>query len=187
MLTYAYNMESWRISGTVDLNKIYALDATTPSDTTQNQARLMLQNLLIERFHIKTHRTTRVVDGYALTVARRGPKLQQTKFKPENEAGEFDEGFVIGILPDAETLLLRGHRASMLQLVAYMQRDLDTSVVDRTNLTEKYDFELICGRDAPHSPGFWATCLNRVGLAIRKYRTPVEILIIDQLGALAEN
>jgi uncharacterized protein (TIGR03435 family) len=187
MLTYAYHMESWRISETPGLNRIYTLEATTPANTTQDQARLMLQSLLIERFQLVAHRTIKVVDGYALTVAKRDFTLQQTKFKPENESGEFDDGFVIGILPDSETLLLRGHRASILQLADYMQRDLEIPIVDRTNLREKYDFELTCGRDTAHSPGFWGTCLEGAGLAIRKYRGPVEFLVIDRLGSLVEN
>ena len=189
LLTYAYQMESWRISRPPGLTRtIYSLEATTPANTTQDQARLMLQNLLMERFHLVVHRTTKVVNGLALIVAKRAPKVRQTKFGPANESGEFDDGFVIGILPpDADTLLVRGHRASTMQLAEYMQRDLETTVVDRTNLTGKYDFELTCGRDALHSPGFWSTCLSGAGLAIRKYRGPVEFLVIDQLGKLVEN
>lgn len=187
MLRYAYHMEAWRISGTQGSNTLYTLEATTAPNTTQDQVRLMMMNLLVERFHIETHRTTKVIDGYALTASKHGAKVSQTKFKPENESGEFDEGFVIGILPDAETMQVRGHRASMLQLTEYMQRDLDTFVADRTNLTGRYDFELTCGRDNAHSAGGWGSCLNGAGLAIGKYKAPVEFLVIDRVEPLVEN
>jgi uncharacterized protein (TIGR03435 family) len=190
MLSYAYHMESWRISDTPALDKVYTLGATTPPNTTQDQARHMLQNLLIERFHLRVHRSTRdVAEGYSLQVAKGGPKLRHAKpLGLESGSAEFDDGYVIGTSPEADTVLLKGHNASMLQLAGFVQRDLGTSVLDQTNLTGRYDFELLCSRDGMHlSPNLWASCLKRAGLAIRKYRGPVEFLVIDHLGRLVEN
>ena len=190
MLSYAYRMESWRISDTAGLYDIYALEATTPPDATQDQVRLMLRNLLAERFHLELHRVTRdVAEGYALTTAKGGPKLRAALPRaPENESAEFDNGYVAGTVPADDTILVRGHNASMLQLAEFVQRGLGTSVLDRTNLNGRFDFELNCSRDSSHlSPYLWASCLKRVGLVIRKYRGPAEFLVIDHLGKLIEN
>jgi uncharacterized protein (TIGR03435 family) len=186
MLSYAYHMESWRISGTPALTTIYRLEATTPPNTTQDHVRLMLQHLLIERFHLATHLVTRNInDGYSLTVARDGAKLQPTKPLPETGSGEFDDGYVVGTIREKDTVLLRGRNASMLQLAAFMQRNLETSVLDKTDLTGRYDFELTCTRD--ETGVLWASCIKRAGLAIEKYQGSVEFLVIDQISKLVEN
>lgn len=81
LLGYAYRMEWWRISersnsGAVSVGSIYEVQATTGADATEDQERLMLQTLLIERFKIVSHRETKeAVQGYALTVTRDGPKM----------------------------------------------------------------------------------------------------------------
>ena len=76
LLGYAYRKEWWRISekpvsGPVSLGSIYEIEATTSPETTEDQERLMLQTLLLERFKMVVHRETRdAVQGYALTVAK---------------------------------------------------------------------------------------------------------------------
>ena len=189
MLSYAYHMEGWRISDTPGLDKVYTVEATTPPNTTQNQVRLMLQNLLTERFHLEVHRATRdVAEGYSLTTGKGGPRLRQAKPPvPEKESAELDDGYVVGTLPAEDTILLRGHNASMGQLTEFLQRDLGTSVRDQTNLNGRFDFELTCRWDGSHSPNLWASCLKSAGLVIRKYKGLVEFLVIDHLGKLVEN
>lgn len=64
LLGYACQMEFWRIaqkpeSGSVSLNSIYELEATTTPDTTEQQVGLMLQTLLVERFGMVAHRETK--------------------------------------------------------------------------------------------------------------------------------
>ncbi len=68
LLGYAYRMEWWRISerptaGSVSLGSIYEIEARTGPDATEDQERLMLQTLLIERFKMVAHRETK--DGRA--------------------------------------------------------------------------------------------------------------------------
>ena len=189
MLSYSYQMEWWRISETPGLGNVYSLDATTPPNTTQDQVRLMLQNLLIERFHLQVHRATREIsEGYTLTVSQGGPKLVQAQPAEPADSGVFNDGYVGAPVPTADTILLRGHNASTLQLVECLQRLIGTSVLDRTNLPGRYDFELSCTRDGPQiSPDLLASCVKRAGLVMGKYKGPAEFLVIDHLGKLVEN
>lgn len=55
----------------------YTIAATMPPGTTNDQLRLMLQDLLAERFHLALHRQTRKFPGYELLVAPGGPKMKQ--------------------------------------------------------------------------------------------------------------
>jgi uncharacterized protein (TIGR03435 family) len=60
----------------------YVVDATMPPGTTKEQLQAMLQNLLIERFHLSFHRETRNFPGYELVVAKDGPKLKESTPAP---------------------------------------------------------------------------------------------------------
>ena len=50
-----------------------------PPETTAARFQLMMQNLLLERFHLEMHREKRNFPGYELVVAEGGPKLRETK------------------------------------------------------------------------------------------------------------
>src|SRR5271169_3033861 len=52
----------------------FDVQATFPSDTSEQQARAMTQALLAERFKLALHRETRQLPVYALVVAKNGPK-----------------------------------------------------------------------------------------------------------------
>ncbi len=56
----------------------YEITATMPPGTTKEQVRLMLRNLLVERFHLAVHHEARNFPGYELTVAKDGPKLKES-------------------------------------------------------------------------------------------------------------
>ncbi|MBI4473041.1 MAG: TIGR03435 family protein, partial [Acidobacteria bacterium] len=57
--------------------------AADPSTTTTDQLRLMLQTMLADRFKLKLklRRETRELPGYALLVAKNGPRLKNANFR----------------------------------------------------------------------------------------------------------
>ena len=61
---------------------LYQIDATMSAGTTKAQFEFMMQNLLMERFHLEVHRETRSFPGYELVVARAGPKLRESPSAP---------------------------------------------------------------------------------------------------------
>jgi uncharacterized protein (TIGR03435 family) len=79
LLAKAYGMQRDQIVGPAAMRtgngQGYSVVATMPRNTTEEQFRLMLQNLLIERFHLVVHHETRSFPGYELTVAPGGSKL----------------------------------------------------------------------------------------------------------------
>jgi uncharacterized protein (TIGR03435 family) len=60
----------------------YDIIATMPPDTNKQQVEKMLQNLLVERFHLAFHRDTRSFPGYELVVNKGGPKLKEVTPDP---------------------------------------------------------------------------------------------------------
>lgn len=146
------------------------------------QMRLRLQTLLTDRFQLKVHRETREMTEYALVAAKSGSKLKQS-------VGEGN-----GISTNCG--VMTGTRTTMSNLAVVLSRQLGRPVLDRTDLSERYDFEIRftpetgCGSrppdaDAsksdslPDSPSIFAAIQEQVGLKLESFKGPVEVIIID--------
>jgi len=67
----------------------YHVDAKVPPGTTKEQLKLMWQNLLVERFNLQVHFTTKEFTVYALSVAKNGPKLRKAGEGPQRQEPGF--------------------------------------------------------------------------------------------------
>jgi uncharacterized protein (TIGR03435 family) len=193
LLGYAYHMEWWRISerpasGSVSLDSIYEIEATTGPDTTEDQERLMLQTLLIERFKMVSHRETRgAVQGYALTVTKDGPKMEAVKEEKASDDPAISDGWV-SAHGQSQDIIIEGQRATMLQFTETLQRLLNTSALDQTGLAGKYNFRVEFEKgDDPSDYTAVVAAVRQLGLKLEKYKGPVEFLVIDHLDKLIEN
>ena len=153
LLMQAYDVAVDQISGPAWLNGLpsaggatfYAVDATIPPNTTKERFRLMLQNLLAERFHLTLHHETQTRPGYELVLAPGGPKLKDWTPAP----GERPYLSSLANLA-AETMhtTFRGSTADFcLQLGGPINGALGTTgarprVTDKTGLTGPYEFVL---------------------------------------------
>ncbi|HXB73531.1 MAG TPA: TIGR03435 family protein [Candidatus Acidoferrales bacterium] len=193
LLGYAYQMEWWRISekptGSVSLGSIYEIEATTGPDTSEDQERLMLQTLLIERFKMVVHREIKdAVQGYALTVTKDGPRMEAAREEKASDDPTISDGWVSAHGLSQGVIAVEGRRATMLQLTENLQRLLSTSVLDQTGLTGKYNFQVEFERgDDPSDYTSVVAAVRRLGLKLERYKGPVEFLVIDHLDKLAEN
>src|ERR1035441_5549283 len=68
----AYDIEKYQLSGPDWLDTELLITAKVPAGATKEQFRLMLQNLLTERFKLALHREKKDVSGYALMVGKDG-------------------------------------------------------------------------------------------------------------------
>ena len=76
LLIEAYGLKAFQLNGPLWIGKeFYDVDATVPAGARRDQFRLMLQTLLVERFHLKAHLESQLGQVYELVVARNGPKL----------------------------------------------------------------------------------------------------------------
>jgi uncharacterized protein (TIGR03435 family) len=90
VMQVAFDLPAARISGPDWLrDDVVTIVATVPTGTSVGDFRLMVQSLLAERFKLAVHRETKQVSGYALEVARNGPKLKESGQEPaEQSKGE---------------------------------------------------------------------------------------------------
>jgi uncharacterized protein (TIGR03435 family) len=89
LVEMAYHVDMDQVGGPQWIeDERYEIIAKKPPETTLDQLRVMVQNLLQERFHMAAHVETRPRLEYALVVAKGGPKLKAAQEKPGWEAGD---------------------------------------------------------------------------------------------------
>lgn len=135
-----------------------------------DQLRPLLQQLLQERFHLAYHRETRNFKGYALVMAKGGPKLTRAKGAASHAylmTDRFDAADEpVGVVAFMLAALLREH------------------VVDKTGLKEKYDITLnfapVDATDSP-LPSLFTAVEEQLGLKLVSQTVPVQMFVIDQV------
>ena len=189
----------------------FDIDAKLAPSATKDQCRVMLQNLLAERFGLKTHRESRSGPGYLLVVNKGGPKM---KLSPELPPGEGVEepvklgpkgadGFPIvptshsGLFVNVETsqIRIKFMRRTMPEFAEWLWSQIKKPVFDRTELPGKYDFYLEHRRDdAPHvtqegaapandssGPDIFGAVQSQLGLKLTPGVGEFEMLIVDHV------
>jgi uncharacterized protein (TIGR03435 family) len=151
------------------------IDARFPAGASPTQAPQMMQAMLADRFHLVTHRETRVLPVYTLTVAKSGIKLQEG-----NGSGGMSAG----------PRLIRYRSGTMRELAGQLSSYLGREVIDRTGLTGQYSISLSfapvdlgasAGDAAPDSaPSIFQALQDQAGLKLESTKGPVEILVIDR-------
>lgn len=155
----------------------FAVMAKTERPVTADERKEMMQALLADRFRLRVHRETRKIAGYALVVAKGGPKFRET---PDKNVPTADSVRMIG----PHRLLAKG--APISELVKMLNRNvLSQPVVDNTALAGRYDFQLGWGTaDSPADaslPPIGQAILQQLGLKLVAQKVPAEVMVIDQL------
>ena len=80
LMVDAYNVKRYQVSGGPKWldSEQFDIMAKVPGGATKEQVKLMLQNLLAERFKLTLHRETKELPMYALAVGSKGPKLKDS-------------------------------------------------------------------------------------------------------------
>lgn len=195
---------------------------------TKDQMRLMMQSLLKERFGLVVHYETqdtpvleislvrpgtlgpklhRHEDGPACTVtgteaatAAAGAELKDTDIFPAKCGG-------VEAVPRPNQMILMGSRDTTLEMMAKSLQigRLGRPVVDKTELTGKYDFTLnwapepgtfntapgAASQDAPTSdpqgPTFLEAVKDQLGLKLKPGKAPLKVFMIDHVERPSEN
>jgi uncharacterized protein (TIGR03435 family) len=187
MILTAYGIREYQLSGPDWLkSERYDVAAKSASPAANDEIRLMLQQLLAERFKLETHRDSRDVTVFAMVVGKNGPKLG--KAKPESQSR-------IGISGPSMTF----ENYSMPKLADYLSRfSGGLPVVDATKIEGYYDFAVPL-LDAPaDNPGDFKravevsardgslarTIAEGIGLRLETRKGPVEIVVVDHAEKL---
>jgi uncharacterized protein (TIGR03435 family) len=85
VILQAYDIQPYQLSGVTNTER-FNITAKLPEGATKAQFRLMLQNLLAERFKLKIHRESKDSQVYELVVAKGGYKMKESAEKPDDGA-----------------------------------------------------------------------------------------------------
>jgi uncharacterized protein (TIGR03435 family) len=207
VISKAYGVKSYQVSGPDWFeSERFNIIATVPPGTTQEQFRLMLQNLLADRFKLALHKETREMSLYSLTVARNGPKLKKAAPDPPPDENSPDDrefrpgplkkdrdgypvlgpGTTVAMVGDRARMANKGHMQVMVDMLA---GQTGRPVVDATGLTEEYEFSLYWiprppGTDPslaedPAGPDLFAALQQQLGLRLEPKKGPIEVLVVD--------
>ncbi len=202
LLSLAYDTYRFQITGPEWLNEeIYDVSARLPPDTTREQFRLMLQNLLAERFHLVIRRETRDVPGYELRIDRRGSKLKEAGSGspvPERFPQLDHPGIIMGMkmAPGGRipSVYLTARAQRMTELVRMIGEDLERPVIDNTGLTGTYDYtlEYAPARGMPalpspaadgaadeSGPSIITAVQQQLGLKLIPEKVPLDMIIVQ--------
>jgi uncharacterized protein (TIGR03435 family) len=181
LLMNAYDVKSYQITGPAWFDsERYEIVAKVPSGATKEQAKVMWQNLLADRFGVVFHRESKEFQVMELTEAKGGSKLKPTEAvanapapegppplppgPPELDANGFPKmagpGTRVWITPGPNGQMLAHMAArarSTQELAEVLGNELNKPVVDKTGLTGKYDYNLeytpdLAGRGLPFPP-----------------------------------
>jgi len=133
LLFYQLVSPDWMLQGGSESG--YDVAAKIPAGTTAEQFRLMLQNLLADRFHLTVHRETRDMPRYSLRFGNVVPTLRRSS-EPAPPGPRFAQTFADGHLQYAQ------HNMPLKFFAGFLTTQLSAPVADESGLTGDYDFSI---------------------------------------------
>lgn len=202
LLMFAYDVKDFQIVGPGWIgDERFAVEATMPANTTQDQTRTMMRSLIADRLKTEIHRETRPLPVYSLVIAKSGIKIPNT---PRNSPSATD-GFPV-VSPEFTgviTLSVNGQakitaqQGTMRELATELEKRLGVPVRDETQLTDKFDFVLNFSPEGLNGPGgqpvpattavdgqeplrdIFSALQADIGVRLESKKGPVEVIVID--------
>jgi len=135
---------------------------------------LMMQSLLRDRFGLRVHWESKQRNVYALVVAKGGLRVKPA-VDPKHGEMSFSEGH------------LSGKGVPLSFLASLLGIPVGRTVVDRTGLTDEYDFDLhfaprneLPGKES-NDPDLFTAVQEQLGLKLQSTHASVPVLIVDHV------
>ncbi len=191
LIIMAYGVEYAQVEGGLPWaqSQFYNVQAKAAGPASGAQLRIMLQTLLVDRFHLVLRHDTRMMSGYALIPDKNGPKLPAPKKDtPPGSNGVLQMG--------GGEIWARG--ATFDQFAHGLWLELQMPVVNQTHIEGNYDFKIrfeegnreLSDDSRPTAAGAGGsifTAVRELGLRLEARKLPVEILVIEKAEPPAEN
>jgi uncharacterized protein (TIGR03435 family) len=188
LLIESYGLIGYQLKDAPELDQVrYDIVAKIPPGATEQDVRVMMQNLLIERLQLKVRHEHQVVPVYALLIGKRGPK-----FKPSSEPIDPAKQSMSRSSTAAGSIKIVAVGQTIPQLVSALFQQTDHPIMDLTGLSGKYDFTLTFASrrtnelsstspDAPadDAPAIFQALQEQLGLKLEARKMPVDLVIVD--------
>jgi uncharacterized protein (TIGR03435 family) len=228
LIAIAYHLQAFQMSGGESwmTNDQWSIEAKTAEGTVDppsaappymgvpNSMAVRLQSLLEDRFALKTHRETRELRVYALTVSTGGSKLKVADPPPQATSGQQSApppgspqqaqpggARPANFAPPPGSVLagpgtIVGSAVTMDQTVTLLSRvrPIGRPVIDKTglkgyfNISLQYDPETADPTTSETvSPSIFTAIQEQLGLKLESTQEPAEFLVIDSGQKPSEN
>lgn len=185
MMLIGYGVQKDQVIGLPDWTRTagWDIEGVTSVSGVPNlrQFQTMVRKILEERFGLVLHHEQRVMDVFALRVAKGGSKLNDATGGADAFPDRVDRR-------SAEELDSRFKDTSIHDFVLMVMGAMDHPVVDETGLTGKYDFELkwadddsVAPADGSTVPGIFTALEEQLGLKLEATKAPADVLVIDKV------
>jgi uncharacterized protein (TIGR03435 family) len=162
LIMSAYNVKNYQVTAPdwTDEGQRFNIAAKVPAGASKEDARVMLMNLLADRFQMKAHLEMKEMQAFALVVTKGGVKMKLSEETPDPNGApnalpplsgppKFDKnGFPIvsgtGMILETQNgrARLAAKQASIGQICNFLGIQFARPVIDQTGLTGKYDYNL---------------------------------------------
>ena len=188
LIADAFGIKNYQIQGAPAwaTNVVYTVTAKAPGDEapTQDQARMMLQALLTERFKLKFHRDIKEMAVYHMIQAKKS-----NLFK----AAAADETFSWNLTQGpGGTLRSKATKESIGDFVQLVGVSTDKPVMDKTGITGDIDYDILISPPEGRSPedtnrAIVYAVVDQLGLKLESAKDAVEMLVIDHAEKASED
>ena len=181
----------------------FDIDAKLPSrPTTPRERTLMMRTLLEDRFALKAHLEQRTLPVYALVRASSTGALG-TQLRPRPDKCVQGQDLVTRELVRCGLRFRPGYffgnGVFMAGIAAGLFQVVDRLVIDRTQLTGRFDFEVRyaeapgIGQPAdrpaanPDAPSIFVAVQEQLGLKLEATRAPIDVVVVDSVRRPSAN
>jgi uncharacterized protein (TIGR03435 family) len=201
LIAFTFELHPTQVSGLPGWAETegYEIVAKLPQggDPSDVQIRTMLKNLMQSRFGLSFHTEKRELSVYTISIGKNGPAGIKMVKNTTNGARAGAQGLGRTTFSG---VTMAGF-AGQLQL-----RVLDRPVIDRTGLTDRYDFTLNWRPDefqfprasaaqranavetgADALPDLFTAVQEQLGLKLNATKAPLDVLVIDKVSKPSEN
>lgn len=193
---YAYGIHPEQLVGGPDWLRTAQFDILADPETdhrpTSDQMKKLVQNLLIERFHLVLHTEQKFLSAYVLTTSSEPPKLVKSTL----DTGGIP---VVGFDPKGE---LQVGNATMDDFARFLSRFvLDRPAVNQTQIAGHYDLVLqwapdsetlspepvAAGTSSDDRPGLFTAIKEQLGLKLEASKANVDVYVVDSVQKPGSN
>jgi uncharacterized protein (TIGR03435 family) len=203
LIGVAFDVQLFQISSSIPLDReTFDLIARIAPGTAKPEFRMMMRNLLMDRFRFRFHVETREFTAWILTVAKTGPKLGN----PAKGAVSFADGQAFPNLPPDrpgmianhsisgawELIRVRARKEPIAVLARMIRPEPGEPVVDQTGLTGTFDFTLAYSKEMPNAgngfapepaeaPDLVTALQQQLGLRLARGKAPFDVVVVEAI------
>jgi uncharacterized protein (TIGR03435 family) len=167
----------------------FDIAAKAPQSTSPDDVKVMMQGLLADRFKLVSHKDSRPMSGYVLTLGK-----DKHKLKEASGLGAGCQGNPPPNPPPPVPVIAVSCRGVTMEAFAQLLRGagngyINTPVQDKTGLTGYWDFDIrftpfqVLQRAGSDATTIFAMVEQQLGLKLEQGNAPTPVFIVDSVNA----